>query len=153
MLAALDRMAARRDERHRARAPNGCVLRALDATPIGRRSTRSTPTRGDGDDRPGDDPAAVRRLHEPDRSQHFDEHGYGLWCVDLDGDRIGFTGLAVPWFRDGVEIGWRLAVGALGPRVRAGGGARVPRVTASTTCGFDEVISFTAVTATRSRAG
>ena len=29
-------------------------------------------------------------------------------CVDLDGTAIGFTGLAHPWFRDGIEIGWRL---------------------------------------------
>ncbi len=39
---------------------------------------------------------------------HFVEHGYGLWCMDLDGEPIGFTGLSHPWFRDGVEIGWRL---------------------------------------------
>ena len=41
----------------------------------------------------------------------FDELGYSLWCVeplDGDGEPIGFTGLAVPWFRDGVEVGWRI---------------------------------------------
>ena len=38
----------------------------------------------------------------------FDVHGFGLWCVELDGTSIGFTGLSVPWFRDGVEVGWRI---------------------------------------------
>ena len=38
----------------------------------------------------------------------FDEHGFGLWCVEHDGEPIGFTGFMVPWFRDGVEIGWRI---------------------------------------------
>lgn len=49
------------------------------------------------------------------------ERGYGLWCVDLDGECIGFTGLNAPWFETAftrttaaagypcVEISWRLA--------------------------------------------
>lgn len=73
----------------------------------------------------------------------FDELGYGLWCVDLDGEPIGFTGLAAPWFRDGVEIGWRI-------RSRFWGQGYAPE--AATAClayafdviGLDEVISFTA---------
>lgn len=46
----------------------------------------------------------------------FDEHGFGLWCVEpRDGSAscIGFIGLAVPHFLPevlpAVEIGWRLA--------------------------------------------
>lgn len=51
----------------------------------------------------------------------WDERGYGLWCVDLDGECVGFTGLNAPWFETAftlatdqagypcVEIGWRLA--------------------------------------------
>lgn len=38
----------------------------------------------------------------------FDEDGYGLWCVELDGEPIGYTGFMAPWFRPGVEIGWRI---------------------------------------------
>lgn len=87
--------------------------------------------------------------------RRFDEHGFGLWCVDLDGEAIGFTGFMVPWFRDGVEIGWRIrsehwgrgfapeaAVGCLGhgfARPADGG------------LGFDEVISFAAAVNTNSR--
>ncbi|HWL44674.1 MAG TPA: GNAT family N-acetyltransferase [Ilumatobacter sp.] len=75
----------------------------------------------------------------------FDQHGFGLWCVELDGEPIGFTGLSVPWFRDGVEVGWRI-------RSEHWGRGYAPE--AATAClgvafgqlGFDEVISFTAVT-------
>ena len=40
--------------------------------------------------------------------RHFDEHGFGVWCVEVDGRPVGYTGFMVPWFRDGVEIGWRI---------------------------------------------
>jgi RimJ/RimL family protein N-acetyltransferase len=46
---------------------------------------------------------------------HFEEHGFGLWAVELpDPTRfIGYVGLAVPRFKAPftpvVEIGWRLA--------------------------------------------
>jgi ribosomal-protein-alanine N-acetyltransferase len=82
--------------------------------------------------------------------QRFDEHGFGLWCVDRDGEVLGFTGLAVPWFRDGVEVGWRI-------RSEHWGNGYAPE--AAIEClrfafdgvGLDEVISFTAVTNARSR--
>jgi RimJ/RimL family protein N-acetyltransferase len=75
--------------------------------------------------------------------QRFSEHAFGLWCVDLDGEPIGFTGLSVPWFRDGVEVGWRM-------RSDFWGHGYAPE--AATVClryAFDElaveeVISFTA---------
>ena len=88
-------------------------------------------------------------------TEAFDLQGYGLWCLDLDGDPIGFTGYMKPWFRDGIEIGWRIRSDAwgrgyapeaalacleLGFRSRDDGGI-----------GFDEVITFTAVTNTKSR--
>jgi ribosomal-protein-alanine N-acetyltransferase len=85
------------------------------------------------------------------RIEHrFDEHGFGLWCVDRDGEALGFTGLAVPWFRDGVEVGWRI-------RSEHWGHGYAPE--AATEClrfafadvGLDEVISFTAVSNAKSR--
>ncbi|WP_067499880.1 GNAT family N-acetyltransferase [Actinoplanes sp. TFC3] len=46
--------------------------------------------------------------------RHWDEHGFGLYAVELKetGELAGFTGLAVPAFlpeiMPAVEIGWRL---------------------------------------------
>lgn len=46
---------------------------------------------------------------------HFDQHGYGLWAVELaeTATFIGFTGLSIPRFEAHftpcVEVGWRLA--------------------------------------------
>jgi RimJ/RimL family protein N-acetyltransferase len=82
--------------------------------------------------------------------QRFGERRFGLWCVDLGGEPIGFTGLSVPWFRDGVEVGWRI-------RSEHWGQGYAPE--AATEClryafeeiGLDEVISFTAVTNVKSR--
>jgi len=85
----------------------------------------------------------------------FDAHGYGLWCVELDGEPIGFTGFMVPWFRDGVEIGWRIRSEHWG-RGCATEAARACLEHGFTPAdrgglGFDEVISFTAATNARSR--
>jgi RimJ/RimL family protein N-acetyltransferase len=80
----------------------------------------------------------------------FDELGYGLWCVDLAGEPIGFTGLAVPWFRDGVEIGWRIRSPFWG-KGYAPEAARACLTYAFDVVGLDEVISFTAATNDRSR--
>ncbi len=82
---------------------------------------------------------------------HFGEHGYGLWCVDLDGDALGFTGLAHPWFRDGVEIGWRLRSDCWGHGFATEAAREVLRFSFDELA-FDEVISFTAVTNIKSRA-
>lgn len=84
----------------------------------------------------------------------FDEHGFGLWCVDLldggDGEPIGFTGLAMPWFRDGVEVGWRLRSEhwGLGYAPEA---ARACIDYGFDVVGLDEIISFTAATNTKSQ--
>jgi RimJ/RimL family protein N-acetyltransferase len=80
----------------------------------------------------------------------FDLQGYGLWCIELDGEPIGYTGFMHPWFRDGVEIGWRISS-------RHWGRGYAPE--AARACldigfgsvdehgiGFDEVITFTAAT-------
>ena len=46
---------------------------------------------------------------------HFDEHGFGLWAVEIPAitSFAGFIGLSVPRFQAHftpcVEIGWRLA--------------------------------------------
>ena len=44
--------------------------------------------------------------------RHWDDHGFGLWAVDVDGEVAGFCGLAVPSFLPqvlpAVECGWRL---------------------------------------------
>lgn len=84
----------------------------------------------------------------------FDELGYGLWCLEpADGDDrepIGFTGLAVPWFREGVEIGWRIRSKHWGHGY-APEAARACLAYAFDTVGLDEVISFTARTNHRSR--
>ncbi len=80
----------------------------------------------------------------------FDERGFGLWCVDLDGDSIGFTGFSVPWFRDGVEIGWRIRSDVWG-RGYAPEAARACLADGFGRLGFDEVISFTAATNTKSQ--
>ncbi len=86
--------------------------------------------------------------------RHFDEHGFGLWCIDLDGESIGFCGLMVPWFRDGVEIGWRLRSKWWGNGY-ASESARCVLAHAFSNehggLGFDEVISFTAEVNVRSQ--
>jgi ribosomal-protein-alanine N-acetyltransferase len=82
--------------------------------------------------------------------QRFDEHGFGLWCVERDGEAIGFTGFMTPWFRDGVEIGWR---------IRADHWRHGYATEAARRClrhgfddlGFPEIISFTAATNAPSR--
>ena len=81
---------------------------------------------------------------------HHEEHGFGLWCIDLEGECVGFCGLTRPWFRDGVEIGWRLRSGFWG-RGLASESARMVLDRAFGSLGLDEVISFTAASNTRSR--
>ena len=84
----------------------------------------------------------------------FDAAGYGLWCVDLDGEAIGYTGFMKPWFRDGMEIGWRIRSEYWG-RGFAPEAARkcleigfAPRSQGG--IGFDELLTFTAVTNSKS---
>ncbi|MEV7009283.1 GNAT family N-acetyltransferase [Streptosporangium sp. NPDC051022] len=87
----------------------------------------------------------------------FDEHGYGLWALELraTGEFIGFTGLA--WqtfeapFTPALEIGWRLA------RPAWGYGYAREAAAAALAQGFGvtdqpEIVSLTAVGNLRSRA-
>lgn len=76
--------------------------------------------------------------------------GYGLWCVDRDGECLGFTGLSAPWFREGVEVGWRIRSAHWG-RGYAPEAARAALAFGFDRLGLDEIISFTAVTNARSR--
>ena len=50
----------------------------------------------------------------------FDVHGSVCGASSSMDTSIGFTGLSVPWFRDGVEVGWRI-------RRRGGATATRPR--------------------------
>jgi RimJ/RimL family protein N-acetyltransferase len=87
---------------------------------------------------------------------HFDEHGYGLWAVEISGVAAfaGFIGLAIPRFEAAftpcVEIGWRLAAAYWGQGFATEGAG------AAATFGFEhlklrEILSFTAVKNVRSR--
>lgn len=81
---------------------------------------------------------------------HFDEHGHGVWCVELDGQPVGYTGFMVPWFRDGVEIGWRIRSEFWGRGIATEAARRCVRY-GFAELAFDEIISFTAVVNTNSR--
>lgn len=92
---------------------------------------------------------------------HFDEHGYGLWAVEVTdppddrADCIGFIGInytafAAP-FTPAVEVGWRLAKAAWG-RGYASEGAREVLRFAFDDLGLDEIVSFTTVDNLRSQA-
>jgi RimJ/RimL family protein N-acetyltransferase len=79
--------------------------------------------------------------------EHFEQHGYGLWALEVAGRLIGFTGLSwVTWpgpFTPAVEVGWRLA------RTAWGHGYASEAATAALVRGFaaeESIISFTAVT-------
>lgn len=80
----------------------------------------------------------------------FDADGFGLWCVDRDGSCLGFTGLSRPWFRDGVEIGWRLRADAWGHGYATEAASAVV-AHAFGPLGLEEVLSFTAVVNHRSQ--
>jgi ribosomal-protein-alanine N-acetyltransferase len=85
---------------------------------------------------------------------HWDERGFGLWCVDVEGECIGFTGLSVPrWkahFTPCVEVGWRLASAHWG-RGYATEAAQQSVEFGFGELGLDEIVSFTTVRNVRSR--
>jgi ribosomal-protein-alanine N-acetyltransferase len=94
----------------------------------------------------------VRRIEE-----HFEAHGFGLWCVEVrDGPScIGFVGLTrvrfeTP-FTPAVEVGWRLAHAAWGHGY-ASEGARAALDFAFDALRLREVVSFTVPANRRSRA-
>jgi RimJ/RimL family protein N-acetyltransferase len=85
---------------------------------------------------------------------HWAENGFGLWCVDLDSECIGFTGLNRPWFRAAftpcVEVGWRLSSAHWGNGYAPEAG-RAALDFGFEAVGLDEVVSFTAAINHKSR--
>ena len=83
--------------------------------------------------------------------------GWGLWAVEVveTGRFVGFVGLNQPtWpaaFTPCTEVGWRLARSAWG-KGYATEGARAALAVAFGSLGLDQVVSFTTVANTRSRA-
>jgi RimJ/RimL family protein N-acetyltransferase len=88
---------------------------------------------------------------------HFDEHGFGLWALEVPGvsDFIGYTGLLVPrftaHFTPCVEVGWRLARSAWGHGY-ATEAAQAAIALGFETFGLREIVSFTVPANRRSRA-
>jgi RimJ/RimL family protein N-acetyltransferase len=84
----------------------------------------------------------------------WDANGLGLWCVDLDGECIGFTGLNVPWFEASftpcVEVGWRLASSHWGNGYAPEAG-RAALEYGFGEHGLAEIVSFTAAVNRKSR--
>jgi RimJ/RimL family protein N-acetyltransferase len=89
--------------------------------------------------------------------KHFNEHGFGLWAVEIpDVARfIGFAGLTVTRFSSHftpcVEVGWRLAFEYWGHGY-ATEAARLALGYGFGTLALSEVVSFTSATNLRSRA-
>jgi ribosomal-protein-alanine N-acetyltransferase len=88
---------------------------------------------------------------------HFDEHGFGLWAVEVieTGEFVGFTGLSVPRFEahftPAVEVGWRLRRSAWGRGLASEAARRVLEYWFQD-LSRPEIVSFTAVGNVRSRA-
>lgn len=80
--------------------------------------------------------------------KHFEEHGFGLWAVEVSGGEpcIGFVGLAVPGFgahfTPCVELGWRLDP-AFWNRGLATEAGRAAIDFAFREVGLEELVSFT----------
>jgi RimJ/RimL family protein N-acetyltransferase len=134
----IDELATQRLRLRRWRESDRHAFHALNSDPRVMATIGPVMTRAESD-------AFLERIE-----QRFDEHGFGLWCVDLDGVAIGFTGLAVPWFRDGVEVGWRIRSEHWGHGYAPEAGAAC-LAAAFDTLALDEVISFTAATNTNSQ--
>jgi RimJ/RimL family protein N-acetyltransferase len=113
---------------------------AMNADPVAMEHFPATLTREQSD-------ALVDRIEE-----HFEEHGYGLWALEVDGTFVGFTGLV--WqtyeapFTPALEVGWRLT------RSAWGNGYATEAATAALARGLqevDSVVSTTALTNLRSQ--
>src|SRR5262245_36768653 len=87
---------------------------------------------------------------------HFQQHGYGLWAVEVPGVTpfAGFIGINVPrieaHFTPCVEIGWRLAADCWG-RGYATEGARAAAAFGFQQLGLAEIVSYTVPANVRSR--
>jgi ribosomal-protein-alanine N-acetyltransferase len=89
--------------------------------------------------------------------QHFSEHGFGLWAIEVPG-LARFAGFArLTWarfsapFTPCVEVGWRLAVEHWGHGY-ATEAARLALGYGFATLGLSDAVSFTSVASYRSRA-
>jgi RimJ/RimL family protein N-acetyltransferase len=102
-------------------------------------------------------PPAQSDAHADRIGEHFAEHGFGLWAVEVPGEAgfIGFVGLAVPRFEahftPAVEVGWRLAAEWWG-RGYATEAAREALRFGFEEAGLAEIVSFTVPANERSRA-
>lgn len=121
------------------------LIAAVNADPLVMATLGPPMTRAESD-------AAIDRTEA-----FFEQHGYGLWAVELvaePGSCLGFVGLSVPRFEaaflPGVEVGWRIASERWGHGY-APEGARAALAFAWDVLGLDEVVSFTAVINTKSR--
>jgi RimJ/RimL family protein N-acetyltransferase len=100
---------------------------------------------------PAESDALVDRIEK-----HFDEHGFGLWVMEIQGVTrfAGFVGLAVPdfeaHFTPCVEVGWRLAPKYWG-RGYATEAGRAALVFGFERVNLPEVVSFTVPENERSR--
>jgi RimJ/RimL family protein N-acetyltransferase len=98
-----------------------------------------------------DSDASAQRI-----ADHFDQHGFGLWAVEIPGVTpfAGFVGLSVPRFEAPftpcVEIGWRLAHEHWGAGF-ATEGAQAAAGFAFAQLGLTEIVSFTVPGNLRSR--
>ncbi len=87
---------------------------------------------------------------------HFEQHGFGLWAVEILGgaEFAGFIGLNTTRFEvhftPCIEIGWRLAADTWG-RGFATEGARAALAFAFETLRLEEIVSFTVPDNQRSR--
>ena len=90
-------------------------------------------------------------------AQHFGEHGFGLWAIEVPdvASFIGFAGLAIARFSAPftpcVEVGWRLAFEHWGHGY-ATEAARLALGYGFGRLALSEVVSFTSATNHRSRA-
>ena len=84
----------------------------------------------------------------------IDERGWGWWCVDIDGECAGFTGLSSPPYETGftpcIEVGWRLRPQFWGHGY-ASEAARLALKYGFDSLQLNEIVSFTAADNHRSR--
>jgi RimJ/RimL family protein N-acetyltransferase len=117
---------------------------ALNADPVVMEHYPSTLDRAASD-------AAVDRIEA-----HFDEHGFGLWAVEVPGTApfVGFVGLMTPSFEahftPAVEVGWRLGCEHWGHGYATEAAREAVRV-GFETLGLREIVSYTVPANTRSR--